>query len=216
MLDPETSVVVALTKEARDALSPDEILERVKAGNRRFREGRTIERDFLAEQRATAAGQYPAAVLLGCIDSRSPAEIIFNVGLGDIFNCRVAGNVASPDVLASLEFATALAGAKLVLVLGHSGCSAVKGAIDALDLGHLTGLLRKIRPAVEATVYAGERTSANPEFVSAVSRKSIELTMANIRRKSPVIAQLETMGAIRIAGAFHDVATGTVEFLAVP
>jgi carbonic anhydrase len=212
MLDPEKPVV-ALTKEARDALSPDEILERAKAGNRRFREGRTIERDFLAEQRATAAGQYPAAVLLGCIDSRSPAEIIFNLGLGDVFNCRVAGNIENDDVLASLEFATALAGAKLVLVLGHSGCSAVKGAIDQLGLGHLPQLLRKIRPAVEATVYTGERTSRNAEFVSAVSRRSIELTIASIRRKSPVIAELESYGAVRIAGAFHDVATGTVEFL---
>jgi carbonic anhydrase len=213
MLDPENSVVVALTKDARDALTPDEILERAKAGNARFHEGRRIERDFLAEQRATAEGQYPAAVLLGCIDSRSPAEIIFNLGLGDVFNCRVAGNIENDDVLASLEFATALAGAKLVLVLGHSGCSAVKGAIDALDLGHVAQLLRKIRPAVEATVYAGERTSRNPEFVSAVSRKSIELTIANIRRKSPVIAELEGSGAMRIAGAFHDVTTGIVEFL---
>jgi carbonic anhydrase len=213
MLDPENSVVVALTKDARDALTPDEILERAKAGNARFHEGRRIERDFLAEQRATAEGQYPAAVLLGCIDSRSPAEIIFNLGLGDVFNCRVAGNIENDDVLASLEFATALAGAKLVLVLGHSGCSAVKGAIDALDLGHVTQLLQKIRPAVEATVYAGERTSRNPEFVSAVSRKSIELTIAAIRRKSPVIAELEGYGAVRIAGAFHDVTTGIVEFL---
>src|SRR5262245_13725225 len=144
MLDPEPSGVVALTKAARDAMTPDDILERAKAGNRRFREGRTIERDFLAEQRATAAGQYPAAVLLGCIDSRSPAEIIFNVGLGDIFNCRVAGNVENDDVLASLEFATALAGAKLVVVLGHSGCSAVKGAIDAGDRGE--GPARSPRP----------------------------------------------------------------------
>jgi carbonic anhydrase len=214
MLDPENSVVVALTKEARDAMTPDEVLERAKAGNARFHEGRRIERDFLAEQRATAAGQYPAAVLLGCMDSRSPAEIIFNLGLGDVFNCRVAGNIENDDVLASLELATALAGAKLVLVLGHSGCSAVKGAIDALDLGHLTHLLAKIRPAIEATPYAGERTSRNPEFVSAVSRKSIELTIASIRRKSPVIAELEGCRAVRIAGAFHDVTTGIVEFLA--
>ena len=183
MLDPEKPVV-ALTKEARDALTPDEILERAKAGNRRFCEGRTIERDFLAEQRATAAGQYPAAVLLGCIDSRSPAEIIFNVGLGDIFNCRVAGNVENDDILASLEFATALAGAKLVVVLGH-WVQRVKGAIDALDLGHLTQLLQRIRPAVEATVYAAERTARNPEFVSAVSRKSVELTLAGIRGRAP-------------------------------
>src|SRR5262245_54369689 len=173
MADPKP--VLSLTREVRDAMSPDEILERARAGNRRFREGTRVERDFLAEQRATAAGQYPAAVLLGCIDSRSPAEIIFDLGLGYVFNCRVAGNIENPDVLGSLEFATKVAGAKVVLVLGHARCGAVTGAIEGARLGHLTQLLDKIRPAIEATAYPGERTARNPEFVDAVARKSIEL-----------------------------------------
>jgi len=209
----EIKPILTVTREIRDAMSPEEIIERAKAGNRRFREGNRVERDFLAEQRATASGQYPAAVLLGCIDSRSPAEIIFDLGLGYVFNCRVAGNVENPDVLGSLEFATKVAGAKVVLVLGHAGCGAVKGAIDGARLGHLTQLLDKIRPAVEATVYDGERTSGNPEFVEAVARKNIELTMANIRKKSAVIAELEASGAVKVAGAFHHLATGFVEFL---
>jgi carbonic anhydrase len=205
--------LLSVTKEARDAMSPDEIIARAKAGNLRFREGRRVERDFLAEQRSTAAGQYPAAVLLGCIDSRSPAEIIFDLGLGYIFNCRVAGNVENLDVLGSLEFATKVAGAKVVLVLGHGGCGAVKGAIDGATLGNLTQLLDKIRPAIEATVYEGERTSTNPAFVEAVARKNIELTIANIRKKSAVIAELEASGAVKVAGAFHHLSTGFVEFL---
>jgi carbonic anhydrase len=209
----EIKPILMVTREIRDAMSPEEIIERAKAGNRRFREGNRVERDFLAEQRATASGQYPAAVLLGCIDSRSPAEIIFDLGLGYVFNCRVAGNVENPDVLGSLEFATKVAGAKVVLVLGHAGCGAVKGAIDGARLGHLTQLLDKIRPAVEATVYDGERTSGNPEFVEAVARKNIELTMANIRGKSAVIAELEASRAVKVAGAFHHLATGFVEFL---
>jgi carbonic anhydrase len=212
MPDPLPPILV-VTREVRDAMTPDEIIERAKAGNQRFREGKRVERDFLVEQRATAAGQYPAAVLLGCIDSRSPAEIIFDLGLGYIFNCRVAGNVENDDVLGSLEFATKVAGAKVVLVLGHAGCGAVMGAIDGARLGHLTQLLDKIRPAVEATVYDGERTSRNPAFVEAVARKNIELTMASIRTKSAVIAELERAGAVKVAGAFHHLATGLVEFL---
>jgi carbonic anhydrase len=209
----EIKPILTVTREIRDAMSPEEIIERAKAGNRRFREGTRVERDFLSEQRATAAGQYPAAVLLGCIDSRSPAEIIFDLGLGYIFNCRVAGNVENPDVLGSLEFATRVAGAKVVLVLGHGGCGAVKGAIDGATLGNLTQLLAKIRPAIDATAYEGERTSKNPEFVDAVARKNIELTIASIRSKSPVIAELEREGAVRVTGAFHHLSTGVVEFL---
>jgi carbonic anhydrase len=204
---------VALTRETRDALTPEQILESARAGNLRFREG-PIERDFLAEQRATAGGQYPAAVLLSCIDSRSPAEIIFNFRLGDIFNCRVAGNVLNPDILGSLEFATKVAGAKVVLVLGHSACGAVTGAIDQAELGHLTQLLAKIRPAIEATTCAGARNSSNPDFIDAVARKNVELTIASIRGQSAVIAELERAGTVRVAGAFHNIGSGAVEFIA--
>jgi carbonic anhydrase len=203
-----------LTKEARDKMTADQILAKWKAGNQRFREGRKIQRDFLAEQRATAAGQYPAGVLLSCIDSRAPAEILFNLGMGDVFNARVAGNVENPDILGSMEFTTKLAGAKVILVMGHSACGAVAGAIAGAQLGNLTQLLAKIQPAVKATAYSGDRSARNPEFVDAVARKNVELTMASIREHSQVIAELEKAGAVRIAGAFYDLRTGAVEFFA--
>jgi len=151
----EEPPVVALTKEARDQMTADQILEKWKEGNLRFREGRKIQRDFLAEQKATASGQFPAGVLLSCIDSRAPAEILFNLGMGDIFNARVAGNIENPDILGSMEFTTKLAGAKVVLVMGHSACGAVAGAIADAQLGNLTQLLAKLQPAIKATTYTG-------------------------------------------------------------
>jgi carbonic anhydrase len=203
-----------LTQQARDALTPDQVLGKLKAGNVRFLEGRRRQRDFLAEQRATAAGQYPSAVILGCIDSRGPAELVFDLGIGDVFNCRVAGNIQNPDILGSMEFATKVSGAKLVLVLGHSACGAVKGAISDAQLGNLTQLLAKIRPVVEATAYTGDRTAANAQFVDAVARRNVELTIAGVRKESPTLADLEKQGAVKIAGAFHDLSTGKVEFMA--
>jgi len=204
----------ALTQEARDALTPDQIIAKLKEGNTRFREGRKISRDFLAEQRATATGQYPAAVFLSCIDSRAPSEVLFNLGLGDVFNCRLAGNVQNPDILGSMEFTTKLAGAKLILVIGHSACGAVAGAIANAELGNLTQLLAKVRPAIQATTFDGEKSASNPAYVDAVARKNVELTMADIRKGSAVIAELEKAGAVKIAGAFYDISTGAVEFLA--
>ncbi len=205
--------IAALTLEQRDAMTPQQILDAARAGNQRFLEGRKYRRDFLAEQLETAAGQHPAAIVLGCVDSRAPAEIIFNLGIGDVFNCRIAGNIENPDILGSIEFATKLSGAKVILVMGHSACGAVKGSIAAASLGNLTQLLDKIRPAVEATTYVGDRSADNPEFVDAVARRNVELTIANIREKSAVVAELEQAGTIKIAGAFHDLATGRVEFL---
>jgi carbonic anhydrase len=206
--------VVTLTKEARDKMSADQIIQKWKDGNQRFREGRKIQRDFLAEQRATASGQFPAGVLLSCIDSRAPAEILFNLGMGDVFNARIAGNVENPDILGSMEFTTKLAGAKVILVMGHSACGAVAGAIADAKLGNLTQLLAKIRPAIKATTYSGERTAGNAAFVDAVARKNVELTMGDIRKGSPVIAEMEKAGAVKIAGAFYDIKTGAVEFFA--
>ena len=208
------SSVMALTKEARDKLTADQILQKWKDGNIRFREGRKIQRDFLAEARVTASGQFPAGALLSCIDSRAPAEILFNLGMGDVFNARVAGNIENPDILGSLEFTTKLAGAKVILVMGHSACGAVAGAIADAKLGNLTQLLAKIQPAITATTYSGERTASNAAFVDAVARKNVELTMGNIRKNSQVIADLEKAGAVKIAGAFYDLKTGAVEFFA--
>jgi carbonic anhydrase len=204
----------ALTKAQRDKLSPDDVLALLKNGNKRFYTGKREDHNFLAQQRASAKGQYPAAVLLTCIDSRAPAETILDLGIGDIFNSRVAGNVENSDILGSMEFACKLAGAKVVLVMGHTACGAIKGAIDNAELGNLTGLLAKIKPAVAATRYTGERTSNNYAFVDAVARKNVELTVANIRRDSPVLAAMETGAAIKIAGAMYNLDTGVVDFFA--
>jgi carbonic anhydrase len=204
----------ALTKTQRDKLSPDDILALMKKGNKRFYAGKREDRDVLAQQRASAKGQYPAAVLLTCIDSRASAETILDLRIGDVFNSRVAGNVENPDILGSMEFACKLAGAKVVLVMGHTACGAIKGAIDNAELGNLTGLLAKIKPAVAATLYTGERTSRNYAFVDAVARKNVEITMAGIRKDSPVLTEMESQGTIKIAGAMYNLETGVVDFFA--
>jgi carbonic anhydrase len=204
----------ALTKEQREKMAPGQIIQAMKNGNKRFRSGERKDRNYLREQKASASGQYPAAALLTCIDSRAPAEVIMDLGIGDIFNCRVAGNVENADILGSLEFACKLAGAKVVLVMGHTACGAIKGAIDNAELGNLTGLLGKIKPAVEATKYTNERSAKNYDFVNAVAQKNVEMTVANIRKGSPVLAELESKGSIKIAGAMYNLETGAVEFLA--
>src|SRR5438093_8513120 len=203
----------ALTKAERDRMTPDEIIRVMKNGNERFRTGQKTTEDYLAQQKASAKGQYPAAVLLSCSDSRAPAETIMDLGIGDVFNTRVAGNVVSDDILGSMEFACKVSGAKVVLVMGHTACGAIKGAIDRVKLGNLSGLLAKIQPAVDATSYQGERSAKNYGFVDAVARKNVELTMAEIRSRSAVIAELETTGAVRIAGAMYDLETAVVHFL---
>src|SRR5262245_15979152 len=190
-LSPRIAWATALTKAQRDRMTPDEIIQLMKKGNERFRRGEKTTQDYLAQQRASAKGQYPAAVLLTCIDSRAPAETIMDLGIGDVFNTRVAGNVVNDDILGSLEFACQVTGAKVVLVMGHTACGAIKGAIDRVELGNLTGLLAKIQPAVEATAYGGERTAQNYAFVDAVARTNVELAMDEIRRRSAVIAALE-------------------------
>jgi len=162
--------------------------------------------------RATASGQYPAAVILSCIDSRAPAEIIFDARLGDTFNARVAGNIADDDLLGSMEFACAVAGAKVVLVMGHTSCGAIKGAIDGAQLGHLTGLLNKIKPAVEATRYEGARTSKNDAFVDEVAKTNVRQTVSAIRQRSEVLAGLEKEGKIKIVGSMYRLVGGGVDF----
>ena len=202
----------AMSKARRDKLTPDDVLALMKKGNKRFSSGRRADHNFLAQQRATAAGQYPVAVLLSCIDSRAPAETIMDLRIGDVFNTRIAGNIDNPDILGGMEFACKLSGAKLVLVMGHTACGAIKGAIDNAELGNLTGLLAKIRPAVEATTFAGDRTSGNYAFVDAVARKNVELTVANIRKDSPVLAAMESAGSLKMVGAMYNLQTGVVEF----
>ena len=201
-----------LTKEQRDALTPDEILALMRKGNERFRLGQESPHDYLAQQRASAKGQYPAAVILSCIDSRAPAETIMDLGIGNCFNARVAGNVANDDIVGSMEFACKVAGAKVVLVMGHTACGAIKGAIDKVQLGRLTGLLAKIRPAVDATRYTGERSAKNYDFVDAVAKKNVDLPMADVRKRSRVLSDLEKSGAIKIVGSMYNLETGLVDF----
>jgi carbonic anhydrase len=212
LVAPELSEAAALSKGERDKLTPDQVIETMRQGNERFRAGKMSPHDYLAQKRATIAGQYPAAVILSCIDSRAPAEIIFDARIGDTFNARVAGNIANDDLLGSLEFACAVAGAKVVLVMGHTACGAIKGAIDGAKLGNLTGLLNKIKPAVDATHYDGERTSKNGQFVDEVAKTNVRLTTVAIRERSDVLAGLEKEGKIKILGSMYRLAGGHVDF----
>ena len=209
----QTAFAAALTKDKRDQLTPDQIIALMKEGNQRFRSGKMRQQDFVAQKRATIAGQYPAAVILSCIDSRAPAEIIFDTRLGDTFNARVAGNIANDDLLGSMEFACAVAGAKVALVMGHTACGAIKGAIDGAQLGNLTGLLDKIKPAVDATRYEGQRTSKNDAFVDEVAKTNVLLTVSAIRQRSNVLANLEKEGKIKIVGSMYYLTGGQVDFL---
>ena len=203
----------SLTKEQRDRMTPIQVIEELKKGNERFRTGKMVSRDYVAEKRSSAAGQYPAAVILGCVDSRVPAEIVFDAGIGDTFNGRVAGNVVNDDLLGSMEFACAVSGAKLVLVLGHTSCGAIKGAISDVVLGNLTGLLARIKPAIAETKFEGEKSTKNLAYVDAVARTNVVLALENIRRRSPVLADLEKKGSIQITGAMYDLASGMVDFV---
>ena len=203
----------ALSKEERDNMTPAQVMDELKKGNERFRNGKMASRNYLAEKRSSAAGQYPAAVVLGCLDSRVPAEIVFDAGIGDIFTGRLAGNVVNDDMIGSMEFACAVAGAKAVLVLGHTACGAVKGAIDDVEMGNLTGLLARIKPAISATKFDGEKSSKNTAYVDAVARSNVVLALGNTRRRSPILEDLEKKGGIKIAGAMYDLASGVVDFI---
>src|SRR5580704_8353105 len=208
-----TSLAGSLTKEQRDSMTPSQVIDELKKGNERFRAGKMAPRDYLAEKRSSASGQYPAAVILGCVDSRVPAEIIFDAGIGDLFSGRVAGNVVNDDMLGSMEFACAVAGAKLVFVLGHTACGAIKGAIDDVELGNLTGLLARIKPAIPKTKFEGEKSSKNPAYVDAVALTNVRVAVENTRRRSPVLEDLEKKGSIQITGAMYNLANGVVEFV---
>lgn len=203
----------SLSKTQRDAMTPEQVLAEMAKGNERFRTGKPMQHDYLAQKRSSAEGQYPAAVVLSCIDSRAPAEIVMDAGIGDTFNSRVAGNVVNDDLLGSMEFACAVAGAKVVLVMGHTACGAIKGAIDHVELGNLTGLLARIRPAIAQTRYEGERSSKNAEFVDAVARSNVLHTIDQIRKRSDVLVKLEKEGRIKITGAMYHLSGGRLEFL---
>ena len=206
----------AHTKASQASITPSGAVELLKEGNQRFVQNQKAERDLLEQVKDTSTGQYPFATILSCIDSRVSAELIFDQGVGDIFSARVAGNIVNEDVLGSMEFACKLAGTKVVVVLGHTACGAVKGACDNARLGNLTALVSKIRPAV-LTVKEPEdpesRTSKNASFVDAVAETNVHMTIDNIRKQSPVLKEMEEIGEISIVGAMYDIATGKVHFL---
>ena len=204
---------VALTSEAQAAITPVQALGMLKKGNERFVSGKSIERDLLAQVKQTSKGQFPFAAIVSCLDSRIPPESVFDQGIGDIFVARVAGNFVNDDILGSLEFATKLAGAKLIVVMGHTECGAVKGACDGAQLGLLTATLANITPAVNATEgHFTPRSSKNTEFVAAVTKKNVDLTMQKLREKSEVLRDMIDKKEIGLVGAMYDVGSGKVTF----
>ena len=205
----------AHTLETQSAISPNKAIELLKEGNARFVKNKEVSRDLLAQVTDTSTGQYPFATILSCIDSRVSSEIIFDQGSGDVFSARVAGNFVNEDILGSMEFACKLAGTKVVVVLGHTACGAIKGACDDAKLGNLTALLSKIKPAVNAVISPSDpslRNSKNIDFVNEVATKNVHLTIDNIRTQSPVLKELEDSNAIKIVGAMYDINNGVVTF----
>lgn len=206
-------VAEVLTKEQQAALTPDSVIESFKEGNERFQNNDLTARDHSAQVRKTTHGQYPKAVVLSCIDSRVPVEDIFDKGIGDVFVARVAGNISDEDMLGSLEYSCKVAGSKVVLVLGHEHCGAVKSAVKDVKLGNITALLSKIRPVVESVEYAGDRTAKNKEFVHKVCEANVNNTIAQIRKNSPILKEMEDKGEIKIVGGIYDLDSGKVDFL---
>ncbi|WP_396632968.1 carbonic anhydrase family protein [Maribacter sp. R86514] len=205
----------AHTKETQATMTPSKSLDFLKEGNKRFQNNLKANRNLLEQVNDTSDGQFPFATILSCIDSRVSAELVFDQGLGDIFSVRIAGNFVNEDILGSMEFGCKLAGTKLIVVLGHTSCGAIKGACDHARLGNLTALINKIEPAVDAVkepTDESQRNSKNLEFVDRVSAKNVEMTIENIRKKSSVLAEMEENGEIMIVGAMYDIASGGVEF----
>ena len=208
--------MITQTKATQAALTPESALKLLKEGNQRFVQQNQTARDLIEQVKQTTSGQYPFATILSCIDSRVSAELVIDQGVGDIFSARVAGNIVNEDILGSIEFACKLAGTKIIVVLGHTACGAVKGACDDAKMGNLTILLSKIKPAVEAITEPEDpnlRNSKNADFVNAVAEKNVYLTIANLREKSPVLAEMEENGEIMVVGAMYDIADGKVHFL---
>ena len=200
--------------DMQQATTPADVLRQLKEGNERFLRGEPRKRDFASEIRATAGGQHATAAVLGCVDSRVPVETIFDAGIGDMFVARVAGNVAHSDIVGSLEYATKVGGAKLVLVMGHTRCGAVKSACEHVELGNITGLLQRITPAVDAVKgVPGGRDCENEAFVDAAAQENVRLTIHKLREMSPILKGLEDSHDIMIVGALYDISTGKVDFL---
>lgn len=202
-----------LTKEMQAAITPSMALELLKEGNKRFVSNLKVNRNLLQQANETSDGQHPFAVILSCIDSRTSTELIFDQGLGDIFSVRIAGNIINEDILGSMEFACKVAGSKIIVVLGHTKCGAVKGACDHVEMGNLTALLTKIRPAVDDETQTKEnRNSKNADFVENVAIINMERTVKSIMERSPILKEMILNGEIGIVGGIHDITTGNVSF----
>ena len=203
------------TQKTQSEISPSTALELLKDGNRRFVENKQVNRSLLTQVNETSTGQYPFATVLSCIDSRVSSELIFDQGIGDIFSVRIAGNFVNEDILGSMEFACKLAGTKIIVVLGHTSCGAVKGACDHAKLGNLTAMLEKISPAVNGVEEPSNvdlRNSSNISFVNEVAKKNVELNIERILKESSVLAEMHTAGEIEIIGGMYDISTGKVDF----
>lgn len=207
-------LTTVLTKEEQQALTPEGVLQELKEGNARFLSGKTIQRNQTEQVKKSASGQFPKAVVLSCVDSRVPVEEVLDQGIGDLFVGRVAGNFINEDLLGSMEFACKVAGAKLIMVMGHQHCGAIKGAIDEVKLGNLTTLLAKIKPAIaKSQDFKGEKNSENEAFVQDVCKNNIAIALNQIRTKSPILKEMEDKGEIKIVGAYYRVTDGTLEFV---
>jgi carbonic anhydrase len=203
-----------LTKEEQQALTPDLVIQSLKDGNKRYTNNNITQRDHSALVRDAAEGQYPKAVILSCLDSRVNVEDVFDKGIGDLFVGRVAGNFVNEDLLGSLEYGCKVCGAKVIVVMGHESCGAIKSAIDDVKLGNITAMLTKIKPAVaKSQGFAGEKTSKNPAFVEYVAKNNIANTIETIRLKSPILKEMEAKGEIKIVGAYYSLKTGETVFL---
>lgn len=201
------------SKETQTSLTPNAALEILKEGNDRFVKNLKANRNLLQQVNETSTGQFPFATILSCIDSRTSAELIFDQGLGDVFSIRIAGNILNEDILGSMEFATKVVGTKVLVVLGHTKCGAIVGACNHVEMGNLTTLLNKVQPAIfnEKSVVEN-RDGSNPVFVKKVTELNVHLTIDRIRRESPIIAEMEEQGLIKIVGGMYDVETGVVSF----
>jgi len=201
------------TKNSQQAMTPKDALNMLIEGNKRFTNGKSADRNLMEQVSQTSTGQYPFAVVLHCIDSRVSAELLFDQGVGDVFSARVAGNFVNEDILGSMEFACKVAGSKLVVVLGHSKCGAVKGACDGVELGNLTAMLSKLQPAVDkVSAVSGKKDSSDSQFVADVSETNVHLTIENIKNDSPVLNEMLQNNEIDVVGGMYDVDTGKVKF----
>jgi len=204
--------MVTLTKEMRNLLSPMQALEMLKDGNHRFVTNLKVNRNLLQQVNETSEGQYPFALILSCIDSRTSAELIFDQGLGDIFSCRIAGNILNDDILGSMEFACKIAGVKVLVVLGHSECGAIKGACENVKMGNLTGLLKKIRVVVKKIEKKFLIDQKSPDFIDLITKENVKNVLSQIPKKSKIIKDLIKEKKIILVGAVYDISSGKVDF----